>query len=93
MGDTLSDVLSWCATRPSRCHYISTSTSVRAYASPPDPQECHHGTPKVWKSVCDPERTFVPATMEDLHQALQALDPNAYERVMSVSLKMGCVNH
>jgi len=91
-GGSLLSVLSYCADHASRCKYICRYMPVKAYASPPETSgdEAKKCYPNYWKTICDPDRIFVPATIEDLYRALITLDIDTFNRVQAVSYKMKC---
>merc|ERR1719285_1646923 len=90
-GGSLTGTLSWCAQK-GKCNYITTRLPIKAYASPPtiagsEDQSCY---PYIWRVVCNPNRYFVPASLDQLHLALQRLDPITHNRLKAISLKMKC---
>lgn len=96
-GAHMLNLLSWCvSSNPDKCKWVTSFAHidrypVKAYSLPPtnttSNKRCH---PHLWTTECDVDRTFVPAKMEDLHEALQKLDPETFNRVKEVSQSMRC---
>jgi len=90
-------LLSWCLrTNPEKCKWVATAAAIADYpvgvyayapVSTTSERKCY---PNIWEVQCDLGRTFVPATLEDLHNALRTLDPQTLTRVTEVSESMNC---